>query len=158
MPAKLLLATLTLVVAHCAAAAAADDVAVGGVTLRNGELFARSGSRLVAAAPGRIVDLTVSPNRRFVVYVRRSADPDPAAAERVSLWIHDRTTHRQIQVGRGLGAACCEIGKDADEPSHVFGTFRRVNGAYWSRSQQLLVRFRGQTHILSMNGVLRGDV
>ena len=40
----------------------------------------------------------------------------------------------------------------------MFGKFERVNGAFWSDSQRLLVRFVNEVHVLSMDGSLRGDV
>ena len=153
---RFFLAALTLVAS--AHAAAAQGVAWAGVSLHDGTLFTPTGKPLVASAPGRVVDFTVSPNRRFVVIVRRVQAASGDAEPRISTSIYDRKTRRQIQVGGAVGIPCCELGRDADEPSHVFGVFRAVHGAYWSHSQQVLVRFAGQTHILSMNGTLRGDV
>ncbi len=74
------------------------------------------------------------------------------------MWIHDRRTGQRKQVGRGLGYPCCELATKPADPSRVFGKFERVNGAFWSDSQRLLVRFVGEVHVLSMDGTLRGDV
>jgi hypothetical protein len=141
-----------------AVASSAAGISASGVTLRDGGLYNRSGQILAAAGADPVVAMTVSPGGRYVVFVRRHDGELASRVQALSMWIHDRRTGKRKQVGRGLGYPCCELATESIEPSRVFGKFERVNGAFWSDSQRLLVRFVNEVHVLSMDGSLRGDV
>jgi hypothetical protein len=145
------------VVALANGASVAGGSTPGGITLRGGGLYTKAGRPLVAADPDPVIAVTVSAGGRYVVFVRRR-EGEPSRAYKVSMWIQDRRTGRRQQVGRGLGNECCELATEPDDPSRIFGKFEKVNGAYWSDTGRVLVRFVGEVHVLSMDGSLRGDV
>jgi len=85
---------------------------------------------------------------------RREREPARAVATAMLVLAH--TLRR---AGAGLGHPCCTLVRTPSEAAgSVFGTFRPVHDGLWSRRSQVLVRFAGGIHVLSMDGSLRGDV
>jgi hypothetical protein len=152
------LIAFVLLAASAPSVEAADSLASSAVRLEGGSVFTKTGKLLVTASPAPVSAVTISENGRFVVFVRQRKSSAAGADEQASMWILDRKNGRRIRAGAALGHPCCEFATDAADASRVFGKFEPVNGALWSRSQRVLVRFAGQVHILSMDGSLRGDV
>ena len=139
-------------------ASATESKTFGGVTLRDGGLYNSAGRALVAASPDPVVAVTVSAGGRYIVFVRQTSGEKAKGAHDGSMWIQDRKTGKRKRVGQGLGHPCCELATEPDDASRVFGKFEQVNGALWSDSRRVLVRYVGQIHVLSMDGSLEGDV
>ena len=159
MQLNLIFVAATLLAASIRIAAAADapveisqSVVHGGFELRGGRLFSLKNRKALTSQDETVSEFTVSPDGKFLVYVRRQG-------EKVSLWTLNVRSGKRIQAGKDLAIGCCVLVNSIDNKG--FGsTVSFINGAFWTKTNEALVSTLtgGMDFFLSMNGTLKGDV
>ena len=152
-------AATTLLAASTGIAAAADapaqisqSVVHAGFELRGGRLFSLKNHKALTSQDETVSEFTVSPDGKFLVYVRREG-------EKVSLWTLNVRGGKRIQAGKDLAIGCCVLLNSIDNKG--FGsTVSFINGAFWTKTNEVLVSTLSgrMDFFLSMNGQLKGDV
>ncbi len=156
-----LISAVTVLAASMHIPAASDEhissqsVVHGGFELRDGRLLSSKSHKSVTAKDETVTQFTVSPDGRFLVFMRKEE-------QKVSLWILNVKDGKRIRVGKDLNIGCCVL-TDSVKNKGLDNVVSFVNGAFWTKKNEVLVSsLKGKGGVmeffLSMNGELKGDV
>lgn len=151
-----------------AGSGSSPPVLLDGVELRGGRLYASKMQRSLTGAAETVIQFTVSPNGKFVVFATSGRDGlvRESAGTSLSMWILNLRNGKRVQVGKDLANAtrpgCCMLADNIENRGYG-NTVKLVNGAYWTARGEVLVQLPardggGMEFFLAMDGTLKGDI